>query len=138
MTIILGCSVTPAKKYVRFGLNGKTIGAQRPNKQINKYVTVQPRLVLSPATSPPMLRAFLVKSEQGKTTLGGFGGFCMVSFPRSGPKRTPRHKDLTNHDFWYPPLYWSLEPECEILVFLWSFVPLQEQVVARTTWLFLL
>ena len=34
-----------------------------------------------------------------------------------GPKKPSKHKDPTNHDFWYP-------PECEILMFLWVFGPI--------------
>ena len=37
-----------------------------------------------------------------------------------------KHKDPTHHDFWHPPLYWELKPECEILMFtsMWSVGPL--------------
>ena len=34
-----------------------------------------------------------------------------------------KDKDPTRHDFRYP-LYWALEPECQILMFMWSFWPL--------------
>ena len=61
------------------------------------------------------------------------------SSPTFGPKRSqgpntvaalvwdPNSKDPTNYGFWQllvSILYWALEPECEILVFMWSFEPL--------------
>ena len=41
-----------------------------------------------------------------------------------GPKRPQNHKDLAQHDFWYPPSIGPLEPEGEILMILWSLGPL--------------
>ena len=32
--------------------------------------------------------------------------------------KTPHtHRDPTNHGFWYSPLYWALEPECDLDVY---------------------
>ena len=40
-----------------------------------------------------------------------------------GTKGTCKHKRPTRHLFWYPPSFWALEPECEILMFMWSCGP---------------
>ena len=33
-----------------------------------------------------------------------------------GFERPHKHMDPTQHEFWYPPFYWALEPECAILM----------------------
>ena len=40
----------------------------------------------------------------------------------SAPKKHI-HRDPTKQYFWYP-LYWALEPECEMPMFMWSSGPL--------------
>ena len=47
--------------------------------------------------------------------------------PRVGPNRPHEHEGPTrNHEFASPPLHWALEPQREILMFMWNSGPLQE------------
>ena len=64
------------------------------------------RKVAFPAATPVPTRRASAES---------LGAIRLVEADVWGPKRPNEHKDPTNHGFWYPPLYWTLESECEIL-----------------------
>ena len=48
----------------------------------------------------------------------------LLSAFSKGPKRPRKHKDPTNHDWWYPLILGLGTRICEILMFAWSLVPL--------------
>ena len=50
----------------------------------------------------------------GRTQLGG-------AFEAERAPKPHKHQDPTNHGFCYPPPHRALEPESEILLFMWSF-----------------
>ena len=43
---------------------------------------------------------------------------------KQGPTRPHKHKDPTKRMVSVSPLYRDLEPECEVIMFIWSFRPL--------------
>ena len=51
-----------------------------------------------------------------------------------GGKRPRKHKDPTNHGLWNPPLFWAVEPECRILVFVWSLAGPTNRSLAIPLW----
>ena len=83
-------------------------GLSARSKECNPHATKHK--VVGPAQHPGTSSLQLAAS----CCINLYEGLCY------GPQRPHKHEDSTNRGFWNPSLSRAEEPECRILVFMWS------------------